>query len=252
MKKVIQLHLDKILLIILLAIALFIASCEKAESYPPQYSKAKVTAELTISNSAAVWNSITNVNSLGNQFSVNTFKCYLSNITLTRNDGKKYKNENVFYLDLSNVDKSSFKLDSIPPGKYTGISFLVGLDTKRNKTLALPGTRENINMAWPDMMGGGYHFLKFEGQYLDNFNIEQGFAFHLGTNSQLPFVTMETLMNQSLWNHEYTLNIDLDKIFNGDYSYNLQSEVNYTMSDSIAMSKIKSNMKYAFSLKQLK
>jgi hypothetical protein len=35
-------------------------------------------------------------------------------------------------------------------------------------------------MFWPDMMGGGYHYMKMNGKWLDTLNQLSPFNFHLG------------------------------------------------------------------------
>ena len=57
-------------------------------------------------------------------------------------------------------------------------------------------------MAWPDVMGGGYHFLKLEGHYKKD-SLLAGYAMHIGQNGSgylwgciviLSFLKMVTLI----------------------------------------------------------
>ena len=54
-------------------------------------------------------------------------------------------------------------------------------------------------MAWPTAMGGGYHFMKVEGHYLDTSNTIQGFAIHLGKNNNL----VNVLINQYFYQQNF-------------------------------------------------
>jgi hypothetical protein len=105
-------------------------------------------------------------------------------------------------------------------------------------------------MAWPDAMGGGYHFMKLEGHYLDTVNVDKGYAIHLGKNENLVTAKVNSTLHQVYWDHRYTLYFDINEVFANPYTYNLNFDKNYTMSDSLAMLKIKNNMSDAFSIKQ--
>jgi hypothetical protein len=199
----------------------------------------------------SAWDTIKYVNAAGNLYSVNRINLYISSVIIRQSNGKSHISKKVFYIDPSISSKSFFDLDSIPPGAYTEITFLLGIDSSLNKTNFLPATIDNVNMAWPDMMGGGYHFMKFEGHYLDTAGAKKGYAFHIGRNVHLPTLTFSCLMNQKHVDHQYNLNFDLKEIFDTPYKYDLNIEKNYTMSDSVAMSRIKNNLFNAFSLNQI-
>jgi hypothetical protein len=62
--------------------------------------------------------------------------------------------------------------------------------------MLLSTTLDNLNMAWPTAMGGGYHFLKMEGHYLDSLNTNQGYAIHIGKNENLMPVKNNQLLQQ--------------------------------------------------------
>jgi hypothetical protein len=37
-----------------------------------------------------------------------------------------------------------------------------------------------VNMMWPEVLGGGYHYMMINGKWRDSANFVQNFAFHLG------------------------------------------------------------------------
>ena len=37
-----------------------------------------------------------------------------------------------------------------------------------------------VNMMWPDILGGGYHYMMINGRWKDLSSVNQSFAFHLG------------------------------------------------------------------------
>ena len=234
-----------------------LASCKKDtkidlnNSTPSSiYSSANISVITKSDNLAVIWDSLNNTNAAGNIYSVQNINFYISGITLKRNDGFIYKSNRVFYIDPRISIKSSLHLDSIPKGDYISLAFLIGLDSLRNVDFGLGATIDNLNMAWPTAMGGGYHFIKIEGHYLDTSNAVQGFAIHLGKNNNLVNVLINQSFNQQNSMHDYSFIFNINEVFKTPYLYDLNVDNNYTMSDSLAMLKIKSNMKDAFSIIQ--
>jgi len=124
----------------------------------------------------------------------------------------------------------------------------LGIDSTRNKIFALPATTDNLNMAWPDIMGGGYHFIKLEGYYIDTINVKRGFAVHLGKNTNLASIKISHPMSQKTANQKYVLAFDVNEVFTNPYIYNFNIDNNYTMADAGAMLKIKTNISDAFKI----
>lgn len=231
----------------------FLISCKKDTiSYPSNYSKAKVTVSLKCDNASVYFDSIMNINASGNIYSVNTVNFYISNIKLKRDDDLIYTSKKIIYIDPALGSKNSFFLDSIPVGNYTEVEYKIGVDATHNVDYGLESTVDNLNMAWPTAMGGGYHFLKMEGHYLDALNVIQGYAIHIGKNENIIEVKQNLLLHQKNNAHEYSLIFNINEVFANPYSYNLNTETNYTMSDSMAMLKIKNNVKDAFVIIQNK
>ena len=235
--------------LLLIVTILFYYSCDKRD-IPPTYSKANFTISLKSGSSAIIWDSIHCINAAGNKYSVATANFYISNITLKAENGVNYNSKAVYYIDPRLSSKSTFSLDSIPPNEYYEMSFLVGIEASKNVSYSLPSTSDNINMIWPTAMGGGYHFMKLEGHYLDTVSVKKGYAIHMGKNDNLITAKINFWMHQKYWDHRYNLIFDLNEVFANPYTYNLNFDPNYTMSDSVAMFRIKNNMTDAFSLIQ--
>lgn len=231
--------------LLLIAAVLFFTSCVKSD-IPPDYAKIKFSLDLKANNQNVIWDSLHIQNAAGNLYQLETMNFYISNVKLKSSTGKVYQSNKIFYIDPSVSTKSIFQLDSIPPGHYTEINFNVGLNATQNISGALPNTYDNINMDWPTMMGGGYHFMKMEGHYLDTAGVITGFAIHLGKNENLVTVKSSCHLHLQYWNHEHKLVFNINEIFQSPYTYNLNIDPSYTMSDSIAMFRIKENMTDAF------
>lgn len=235
----------------------FIISCKKdtiktEDPIPVEsnLSSAEITVSLKNSSSNVIWDSLNNVNAAGNIYSIQKVNFYISNISLKRDDGYLFKSTDLFYIDPSISTKSLIQIGSIPKGNYTEISFLVGIDSTRNIDFGLSSTIDNLNMAWPTAMGGGYHFMKMEGHYIDATSTVRGYAVHLGKNKNLVSPIIIHNLTQQNSSHNYSLIFNVDEVFANPYTYNLNVDNNYTMADSSAMLKIKTNMQNAFTITQ--
>lgn len=98
------------------------------------------------------------LNNAGDFYSVTRLEYYISDIVLHNANGDDYKSEQIQYVNAFTQATNQLVLDAVPNGTYTSFSCKIGLTAAKNLSNTLPNTSENVNMAWPDMMGGGYHF----------------------------------------------------------------------------------------------
>jgi len=104
----------------------------------------------------------------------------ISQFELVNENGTTYSFDGYKFTDLSNSQSYDFTPvnNTIPPGNYT-LKFIWGFNQADN----IDGDYVELNSAswnWPPMLGGGYHFLQFDGFY--NVNTTPSiFNFHNGT-----------------------------------------------------------------------
>ncbi len=105
----------------------------------------------------------------------------ISKIILHKSNNETIEFEGYQLIDLSDETTLSFPSDlDVPKGDYSGISFIYGFDEADN----IDGAYQDLNSAtwnWPAMLGGGYHFMQLEGNYLDGIGSSQPYAYHNGT-----------------------------------------------------------------------
>ena len=118
----------------------------------------------------------TNTNS--QQMSISKLRYLISNIAFHRTDGSVVPIDGYLLVDLSTESTFAF-VSNIPFGSYSSISFTFGFDETDN----IDGFYTDLNSVswnWPEMLGGGYHFMQLEGMYVDGL-IESPYAYHMGT-----------------------------------------------------------------------
>lgn len=65
--------------------------------------------------------------------------------------------------------------DDIPLGTYT-VRLTFGLDNEDNTENYADLNSANFNV--PEMLGGGYHYMQFDGKFINSESAEQGFNYH--------------------------------------------------------------------------
>jgi hypothetical protein len=103
----------------------------------------------------------------GDRFGVTVLKYFISDVELTYADGGTWRVPGAHYVDHDVAPTRTYALgDDAPVGALTSMSFVMGLRPALNVTGAFTQPPESL-MEWPVMMGGGYHFMKFEGWYVN-------------------------------------------------------------------------------------
>lgn len=235
----------------LIGMLLLMTACEKDPDANPiivPTGNIAITVHYRIDGMPLQYDTMRYQNQAGNKYSVTRLFYYLSGFRYF-GSSVNAASDSVYYMDAAQ-GSVTITMQGIKTGTYSGFDFLIGLDSSVNKTGALPDTYENINMAWPDVMGGGYHFMKFEGHYLDGGGLEKGFTVHLGNN---PYLVRHQLMNKDFSISEgqttqLDITMNLNEWFTQPYNYNFLTDGNYTMGNGPLMQLISNNGKDVFTV----
>lgn len=207
----------------------------------------KLSVNYKVDQSDLSFNQFKYFNEAGYQYSVTKLQYYLSDIYLLRDDGSKLFLLSYHYFDAAILETNSLVLKDLPEGNYKGLLMNIGLIPSLNISEQLPVTSENINMQWPVPMGGGYHFIKLEGQYKDSTGTH-GFAMHTGGNSCLVPITLYhpiAIKYDSITPVELKMNIN--EWFRNPAVYDFNKDGNMIMGNGPLMLKFASNGTDVFS-----
>lgn len=110
---------------------------------------------------------------------INRFKYYISHIQLTNTAGKVIIPKNQYYLiDIADEKSSSIQL-SVPEDSYTGIQFLLGVDSIRNVSGVQTEALDPLHgMFWT--WNSGYIMAKLEGKASSSMIAGKQFTYHIG------------------------------------------------------------------------
>jgi hypothetical protein len=214
---------------ILISILLSFSHCKK-ESIPEPRETANTAVKMTfnhlINQFPVEMDTLKYLNANNDTFSIRTIKYFISRVTFHRNAKPDIILSDFHFInhDISETRTHEFS-EKIPEDYYSEISFIVGFINTDNKANMF-STAPEMQMFWPKNMGGGYHYQKLEGQYLDQ-GIKKFFNFHAGGLDQTDYSIQITLPNSNFNVKNDSVLIDLNmeiqnwfqNPINWDFSY---------------------------------
>lgn len=148
-------------------------------------------------------------NAAGEKLKFTTFDYYVSNIVLVKSDGTEYtvpKDESYFLVKHDDPDSKEIKLSNVPAGDYTGLRFVIGVDSaksvspigERTGVLDPAGAASGMYWSW----NAGYIFVKVEGTSpaapVDPGSGENIFQYHTGLFGGYDSPTLNNLKTVNL------------------------------------------------------
>lgn len=153
------------LFLVLATATSWLIGCKKEADSQPTMGSVSIAVNNVVGAKALALDGTVYTTASGETFTVQKFKYYLSNLKFTRADGTTYAAPGEYHLiDAANPSATSFTVSNVPTGDYTGVSFVVGVDstTTKGDPLALAGDLNPANaMYWA--WASGHIFLKLEG-----------------------------------------------------------------------------------------
>ncbi|GHU86355.1 hypothetical protein FACS1894153_3270 [Bacteroidia bacterium] len=246
--------MKKIAYILVIPIILLLTSCsDEGNGFVRLNFQYKWGVDTVLFNSNKEYQTIDNilVSSDNVEFFISEIKLYSSKRTVS------FKPE-IVYFSLDSVYSSKLFTWSVMEGTYNKLEFVFGIPIAKNTSNSFVRSPEK-DMFWPDVIGGGYHFLKFDGKWRNNtseelkpFNIhignyfdtivhEQSFSIYLDINAK---IEKEVVKN---------INIicDLKRWLETPYKWDFSEYPNGIMELPEAMDKIKANGRGVFTSNNL-
>lgn len=153
------------------------------------YGKLHMKFEHKVDGNAAVFNQMIYTNLAGNNYSVTEVQWFISDLTLYKKGQSPYviHRDNIFYHYVDTKVPSTLEwaiTDDIPEGAYDSFSFVFGFVPEKNISFSIPNPPE-ADMWWPPNLGGGYHYMKLNGFWMDTVDFKRGFQFHMGIGREI-------------------------------------------------------------------
>ena len=159
---------------------LFFISCEKEK---PEPGKISITFNSLVDLLPLTVDTVMYENAAGNPYMITEVQYFISKLTLIYHDGQSYSikdSQGIHYVDSDLPETNVWNImDEVPSGIIDSVVFIFGLDEETNKSGLFLDPPESY-MFWPEQLGGGYHYMKLNGKWLDAENNLKPFNFHLG------------------------------------------------------------------------
>ena len=160
----------------MLLVALAFVSCKK----PADCGDLSVNIGYSINGNPLITDSLCYHNEAGNEFMITEIQWFISNMELQNEHGAWNALEpKIFYIDTNIPESQTLRMNHVPTGHYKALRFTFGLDENDNRT-GLFNNPPELEMFWPEPLGGGYHYMKLNGKYLDAEGRLAPMAIHLG------------------------------------------------------------------------
>lgn len=235
----------------LILVGFLMSSCDKQEA-----EKEEPTGTVSIAFShfagadSLIMDEVYYTNAAGNQYRVSFLKYFVSGLTLYNKGSKLWQTKappisiNAKYKEYQNAD-----FEQVPIGSYDSLSIAFGIVPAYNYHGSFEMSYNDYNMYWPTNLGGGYHFMKFEGHWRDG-NDHGMFAFHIGANENLITLGFDlpVKVNDATPTH-IIMTMNTNEWFENPYLYDLTQEDGYTMGNQGQMHNLVLNGQHAFTAK---
>ena len=171
---------------LVIVLALLAVACTK----PNEKAEINLNLGYEVNGKSLVTDTLCYENEAGNQFLITEIQWFLSNIELKNEAGDwimlhqtglsdTLDVSRVYYIDTDIPESQTLHSSPVKVGHYTAIRFTFGLDESDNQTGLFTDPPES-EMFWPEMLGGGYHYMKLNGKYLNAEDRLAPMAIHLG------------------------------------------------------------------------
>lgn len=249
----------KPILILLTFVSMLTVSCTK----PVGYGDIEIQIGYTANDRPMRLDSLCYVNEASNRFLVTEIQWFISKITLVSEQGDEYvlghrevttlleiPQENVFYIDTNIPESQTLAVAPLPCQRYVSMRFTFGLDQEDNVTGFFTDPPES-NMFWPDPLGGGYHYMKLNGKYLNADGELAPMNIHLGigqnqdhTEFYQNYFTVELPLDLDLEEDAANvihLNMNIDNWFRNPHTYDITAFGSAIMQNQEAQHLLKEN-----------
>jgi len=168
--------MKKVQFLTLVLAAIIAVSCTK----PASHGDMSVSINYSVNGKPLITDSLCYRNEAENEFMITEIQWFISKMELQDERSEWVALEpKIFYIDTNIPESHAINITSIPVGTYKALRFVFGLDEEYNRTGLFTDPPES-EMFWPDLLGGGYHYMKLNGKYLDTEGHLAPLAIHLG------------------------------------------------------------------------
>ena len=228
-------------------LSLLVASCTKKE----ENGFVDICVDYSVNNEPLITDTLCYTNEAGNKFLITEIQWFASKWELQDEQGRWITSDKVFYIDTNIPESQTLRMDSIPIGKYKKVRFNFGLDESDNLSGRFSDPPES-NMFWPEQLGGGYHYMKLNGKFVNKEGQLVPLNIHLGRlHEEDNHFTVELPINFSITEkaeNQLHLTMIIDNWFRSPNLYDFNEYGSAIMQNQAAQNVLKQNGQDVFDI----
>ena len=200
---------------ILLLLTLLMTACTDHE----KHGSLTLCVSHEVDDQVLVTDTLCYTTEAGNRFLVTEIQWFLSDLELCDTQGRWVTLGDVFYFDTNLPERQVIRFEAVPATTYRTLRFTFGMNDADNLTGRFSNPPER-DMFWPEPLGGGYHYMKLNGKYLDGDGHLAPMNIHLGRGQNADLT--------EFYDNSFSVEIpvELTVTENGDNPLNLVMTVN--------------------------
>lgn len=127
------------------------------------------------------------VSDAGYAYEIARVRYFLYDFKLVRADSTTVDAGGFQLVDSKSAASCTFKVNGVPFGSYVGVEFELGLSDSRDLPGALSTDPDFEDMSGPPTYLGGYHYMKYDGHFLDNDTLRPFAMYLAGTDCRIRY-----------------------------------------------------------------
>ena len=172
-----------------------------------------------VNGTELVVNEMIYTNPSNDNYSIQTLRYLVSDITLHTDNGTETLLDEVHFIDISIDSTLILNIPQINYQNYTSISFTMGLDSIKNNTNLFLNENFFPSFVWPEFLGGGYHYMQLEGDFNTVFN---GYTTHTGGANGIDFSFNKTFQITDIT--DININMEITNWYKNPETFDLTTD----------------------------
>ena len=214
----------------------------------PQTGILNIKVKYSFGNEPIIFNTKKYINAASDTFTIREIRHYFSNVTLIKATGERINLKNYHLMDASVPSTSIISIENVPPGNYTGMTVLLGVDSMRNRGGLQEGALDPAwSMFWT--WSTGYIFYRINGLV----NNGKSYSFDIGGDEHAPYIDLNlNAYKVKSKTPTFELNLDANEMFESPAVYSFEKD-GYVIHSNVdpGVEKMGKNMKDMLKITQL-
>lgn len=157
-------------------------------------------------------------NECGTTYQINQIQYFISNIAVHTTKGQWICDSTIHYVDIEKSETLNTEIALSRKISIDSIRFTFGIPQNQNKSYIFKNPPHSL-MFWPDVLGGGYHYMKLNTKFIDKQDSVSLFNCHLGRG----------VVNDTFIDNDFTMTFPCKLTFNSKKENHYHPQIDIIM-----------------------